>query len=147
MTRSLLAVLALLAALVGCGSDSDSDSPAASASESASQRSEDADAGVVAPEEAADLVQNGAMLIDVRNPDEFAAGHVEGATSIPLESGDFEAGVAALDPTEVYVVYCETGRRAGIAVEKMVELGFTDVQNAGGFEDVADVVGPVVTGD
>jgi phage shock protein E len=147
MTRSLLAVLALLAVLVGCGSDSDSGAPGESASGPASQPSEDADAGVVAPEDAADLVQNGATLIDVRKPDEFAAGHIEGATSIPLESGDFEAGVEDLDPTEVYVVYCETGRRAGVAVERMTELGFTDVSNAGGLEDVTDVVGPVVTGD
>jgi phage shock protein E len=81
----------------------------------------------------------------VRNPDEYAAGHIEGAQSIPLESGDFEAGVEDLILDDVYVVYCETGRRAEIAVERMMELGFTDVQNAGGIEDVADVVGPVVT--
>ncbi len=141
MIKSLLTALALLAALVGCGSESDSPS------ESASQRSADANAGVIVPEEAADLVTNGAMLIDVRNPDEYAAGHIEGAVSIPLESGDFEAGVAPLDPSEIYVVYCETGRRAEVAVERMIELGFTDVQNAGGIDDVADVVGPVVTGE
>lgn len=143
MIRSLLTALAMLAVLVGCGSDSSSDS----ASESASQRSADADAGVIAPEEANDLVQNGAVLVDVRNPDEYAAGHIDGAVSVPLESGDFDTAAGALDPAEAYVLYCETGRRAGVALERMTALGFADVVNAGGIDDLTDVVGPVVKGD
>lgn len=147
MIRSLVTTLALLAALVGCGSGSGSepDTPAGSASESASERSADAGAGVVAPEEAHDLVQNGAVLVDVRSPEEYAAGHIEGAQSVPLESGDFDAAVGRLDPDQAYVLYCETGNRAGVALERMTELGFTDVVNAGGIDDLADVVGPVVT--
>lgn len=145
MFRSLLAILALLAALVGCGSDSDSAAGSASESTSADAGA-DAEAGVIAPEEAHDLVQNGAVLVDVRSADEFAAGHIEGARSIPLESGDFDATVKALDPSEAYVLYCETGNRAGVALERMTGLGFSDVVNAGGIDDLADVVGPVVTG-
>ncbi|WP_457207963.1 rhodanese-like domain-containing protein [Nocardioides sp. P5_C9_2] len=145
MVRSVLTVLALIAALVGCGSDSDSSSDPAA--ESSSERSADADAGVIAPEEAHDLVENGAALVDVRNPDEYAAGHLEGAVSIPLESGDFDAAAGALDPDQIYVLYCETGRRAGVALERMTALGFADVVNAGGMDDLVDVVGPVVTGD
>jgi len=74
-----------------------------------------------------------------------AAGHVEGAESIPWESGDFDAAVEPLDRDAAYVLYCASGRRAGEALARMTELGFTDVHNAGGLEDVADVVGPVVT--
>ena len=136
--RSLLAVLALIAALMGCSSDSGSDS--------ASQGSADSSAGVVPAEEAHDLVENGAVLIDVRSADEYAAGHIEGAQSVPLESGDFDAGVEALDPDAVHVVYGDTDGSAEIALERMTELGITNVVDAGGLDDLADVVGPVVTG-
>lgn len=139
MTRAVLIVLALLAALAGCSSSDAEPSPVPGSSS-------DGSAAVVPGEEARDLVDAGAVLVDVRNPDEYAAGHVGGAVSIPLESGDFAAGVEPLDRDATYVVYCASGRRAGIAVDRMAELGFTDVHNAGGLEDVADVVGAVVTG-
>ena len=144
MTRTLVIVLALLAALAGCSSSDADPAPEPATSTASAATSEGA--AVVPGEEARDLVDAGAVLVDVRNADEYAAGHVEGAQSIPLESGDFDAGVEGRDRDATYVVYCASGRRAGIAVERMTQLGFTDVHNAGGLEDVADVVGPVVTG-
>ena len=140
MIRTLLTSLALLAVITGCASDSDPEPEAATTSESSA-----AGAEVVTPDEASALVDSGATLVDVRNPDEYAAGHVEGAESIPWESGDFDAAVEPLDRDATYVLYCASGRRAGEALARMTELGFTDVHNAGGLEDVADVVGPVVT--
>lgn len=106
----------------------------------------DYDAGedVVSPGVARDLVDTGASLIDVRSPEEFAEGHLRGATNVPVESDDFDAQVEPLDRDATYVVYCASGRRAGIAVERMAELGFTDLYNAGGLDDVAGVVAPVV---
>ena len=141
MIRTLLTALALLAVLTGCGSDSDPEPEPATTSESSTAAAE-----VMAPDEARALVDSGASLVDVRNPDEYAAGHVEGAQSIPWESGDFDAAVEPLDRDAAYVLYCASGRRAGEAIARMTELGFTDVHTAGGLEDVADVVGPVVTG-
>ncbi|KRF06471.1 hypothetical protein ASG88_20210 [Nocardioides sp. Soil777] len=140
MIRTLLTALALLAVLTGCAGDSDPE-PEPTTSESST-----AGAEVMTPDEARALVDSGASLVDVRNPDEYAAGHVEGAESIPWESGDFDAAVEPLDRDAAYVLYCASGRRAGEALARMTELGFTDVHNAGGLEDVADVVGPVVTG-
>ncbi|WP_107764819.1 rhodanese-like domain-containing protein [Nocardioides terrigena] len=142
MIRTLLTSLALLAVLTGCASDSDPEPEAATTSESST-----AGAEVMTADEASALVASGATLVDVRNPDEYAAGHVEGAESIPWESGDFDAAVEPLDRDATYVLYCASGRRAGEALARMTELGFTDVHNAGGLEDVADVVGPVVTDD
>lgn len=140
MIRTLLTALALLAVLTGCASDSDPEPGPATTSESSTAAAE-----VMAPDEARALVDSGASLVDVRNPDEYAAGHVEGAESIPWESGDFDDAVEPLDRDAAYVLYCASGRRAGEALARMTELGFTDVHNAGGLEDVADVVGPVVT--
>jgi phage shock protein E len=138
--RTFLTALALLAVLTGCASDSDPEPDPATSSVSST-----AGAEVMTPDEARALVDSGASLVDVRNPDEYAAGHVEGAESIPWESGDFDAAVEPLDRDAAYVLYCASGRRAGEALARMTELGFTDVHNAGGLEDVADVVGPVVT--
>lgn len=140
MIRSLLTALALLGALTACSS---TDDPALATSTAESSA---AAAEVMPAPEARALVDSGATLVDVRNPDEYAAGHVEGAESVPWETGDFDAAVEPLDRDATYVLYCASGRRAGEAVARMTELGFTDVHNAGGLEDVADVVGPVVTG-
>ncbi len=103
------------------------------------------DSEAVSPDLARDLVATGAALLDVRTPEEFAEGHLEGATNVPVESDDFDVAVEPLDRAATYVVYCTTGRRAGIAIERMEELGFTDLYNAGGLDDVAGVVAPVVT--
>ena len=102
-------------------------------------------ADIVSPDTSRDLVATGAALIDVRTPEEYADGHLEGASNIPVESDDFDAQVDPLDRAATYVIYCKTGRRAGIAIERMHDLGFTDLHNAGGIDDLADVVAPVVT--
>lgn len=99
---------------------------------------------VVSPGAARDLVETGARVIDVRTPEEFEEGRLEGAVNIPVESDDFDAQVEPLARDATYVVYCASGRRAGIAADRMEELGFTDVYNAGGLEDVAGVVAPLV---
>lgn len=146
-TRAILLTLAALVVLAGCSSDPDPEPGVAPTSSAPSAGESSAVESTVIPaEEARDLVDDGAVLIDVRNEDEFTAGHLQGAKLIPLESGDFDAGVEPLDREATYVVYCASGRRAAIAVARMTELGFADVHNAGGLDDVADIVGPVETG-
>lgn len=105
----------------------------------------DYDAGedIVSPGVARDLVETGAELIDVRTPEEFAEGHLQSATNIPVESDDFDAQVGPLDRGTTYVVYCVSGRRAAIAIERMQGLGFDDVYNAGGIDVLAGVVAPL----
>lgn len=73
------------------------------------------------------------VLVDVRTPEEFAAGHLEGAVNVPVESPDFPALVATLDPSLEYVVYCRSGRRSEIAAEYMVAEGLT-VTDLGAFD-------------
>lgn len=71
-------------------------------------------------------------IIDVRTPEEFASGHVPGARNIPLD--DLEAnlpGLAALKDQPV-VVYCRSGRRAGIALEKLTQEGFSQLKHLDG---------------
>lgn len=102
----------------------------------------------IAPEEGAALIESmGASLtiIDVRTPEEFAAGHIEGAININLEGGSFSTDIAALDPAASYLVYCQSGRRSGLAAETMVAAGFTEVHDVGGIADWVAAGFPIVT--
>jgi rhodanese-related sulfurtransferase len=72
------------------------------------------------------------QLIDVRTPAEVAAGAISGAINIDYLSGDFEAKISKLDRNKPYVVYCAKGSRSAQAVEKMVTLGFTNLDDLDG---------------
>ncbi len=85
-------------------------------------------------------------VIDVRTPEEFAAGHLEGAVNLDLEGGQFSALIEDLPKNEAYLVYCHTGRRSAIAADTMVEAGFTNVRDMGGIADWEAAGLPVVTG-
>ena len=74
----------------------------------------------------------GVTVIDVRTPDEFAAGHIEGAINIDVEGDSFYDGIDALDKTKTYAVYCHSGRRSGIAASEMADAGFTSIYNLDG---------------
>jgi len=74
----------------------------------------------------------GVTVIDVRTPDEFAAGHIENAINIDVEGGNFDAGIADLDKAKTYAVYCHSGRRSGIAANTMAAAGFTNVYDLDG---------------
>lgn len=76
-----------------------------------------------------------AVILDVRTPAEFAAGHLPDAININVESADFDTRVAGLDESAETLVYCQTGNRSGVATDKMADLGFTDMSDLqGGIE-------------
>lgn len=81
-----------------------------------------ADAAEVFENQPADLV-----VLDVRTPDEFNAGHLEGATMIDFYEADFAAQIAELDRDVPYLLYCRSGNRSGSAADLMQDLGFTNV--------------------
>ena len=80
-------------------------------------------------------------VIDVRTAAEYASGHLKGAINIDVEANDFTSKVTKLDPNGTYVVYCHSGRRAGIAADQMGSLGFKNVSNIGGIADAAVATG------
>ena len=86
-------------------------------------------------------------VLDVRTPSEFAAGHLQGALNIDVEGPDFNTAIQALAKDGNYVVYCHSGRRAGLAIDQMHEIGFNGtLTNAGGIDAAANATGlPVVT--
>ena len=99
MIRRALTALALLVVLTGCASGPDPQPATPSAVEPWTVGAE-----VMPAPKARALVDSGATLVDVRNPDEYAAGHVEGAESVPWESGDFDAAIEPLDRDATYVL-------------------------------------------
>lgn len=76
-------------------------------------------------------------IIDVRTPEEFAAGHVEGAVNIDIHSPDFASQIQQLDPQGNYAVYCRSGNRSTQAVQFMADNGFANVTNLGALEQAA----------
>jgi rhodanese-related sulfurtransferase len=82
--------------------------------------------GLVSGAQAAALVGRGATLVDVRTPEEFAAGHARGAINVPFDQIAARAGELG-DRTRPIVLYCRTGRRSGIAAGELQRLGFTAV--------------------
>ncbi|MBL7997105.1 MAG: thioredoxin [Candidatus Kapabacteria bacterium] len=68
-----------------------------------------------------------AVVLDVRTPDEFQRGFLQGAMNIDYNSDGFEAGVSALDKSKPYFVYCLSGGRSSSAASYMRKNGFTNV--------------------
>ncbi|MGE3274989.1 MAG: rhodanese-like domain-containing protein [Vicinamibacterales bacterium] len=84
----------------------------------------------VAPAEAARLVRDGAVLVDVRSPAEWAEGHIPAARHIPL--GALPERMAELPRDAQVVVQCQAGARSAIGASLLERAGFTDVLNLTG---------------
>jgi phage shock protein E len=80
------------------------------------------------------LIDAGALVIDVRSPGEFSGGHVDGALNIVHT--DTEALAAAIGPDQdrSVVLYCASGRRSGLAIADLEELGYEALYNATGYD-------------
>ena len=95
----------------------------------------------VSPQEAAELIEDsgngsGFTILDVRTPEEYAAGHIEGAVNLDFYAADFRDGLERLDKSAAYFVYCRSGKRSEQATQMMEELGFSEVYNlSGGMND------------
>jgi phage shock protein E len=74
----------------------------------------------------------GVTVLDVRTPGEFAAGHLPGAVNIDSSAPDFADAVSELPKDSTYLVYCQTANRSGVATDRMLDLGFTDVYDLQG---------------
>jgi len=84
-------------------------------------------------------------IIDVRTPEEFAAGHLDGAVNIDWQGATFFDEIAQFDPSGAYIVYCKSGNRAGQALDALTDMGYTNLRNAGGVDDAAALTGlPIV---
>lgn len=81
------------------------------------------------------------VIIDVRTPEEFATGHLDGAINIDVNSPDFREQVMALDTNGEYFIYCRSGNRSGEAIKQMNQMGFTDMTNGGSVAQASSATG------
>ena len=90
---------------------------------------------LVTPEEAAATIADppaDLVILDVRTPEEFAEGHIEGTIMVDFCGEDFDAQLAALDPDVPYVLYCRSGNRSGQTTAKMEAIEFESVDDIDG---------------
>ncbi len=86
------------------------------------------------------------VILDVRTPEEFDAGHLDGAIMLDFYEPDFADRLAELDPDVPYLLYCRSGNRSGQTAEILRDLGFSDVADVdGGVVAWADAGLPLTT--
>ena len=73
----------------------------------------------------------GAVLLDVRIPQEYREGHIPGSQNVPLQQLDKVEEVTENKDTVLYV-YCRSGARSRQAVSLLKHMGYTNVHNIGG---------------
>lgn len=89
-------------------------------------------------------IASGAQLLDVRTPEEYAAGHIEGATNFSLQ--DIQAGKRPSgSKSQAIYVYCHSGNRAGQAAAILQNAGYSNVIDLGAIAHVESIGGKVVT--
>jgi rhodanese-related sulfurtransferase len=92
-----------------------------------------AQVGMVAPKEAADELGIGAVFVDVREPEEWQHGHIDGSVPAPRGLLEFFADPdsprhkQALDPSRRMIVVCASGARASLAALTLKTMGYQDV--------------------
>ena len=136
-TQSRLALMAIAGviglSLSACSSDSASDKVASTTQvvNAAPSESETTEA---------------ATIIDVRSPEEFATGHLEGAINMNVEDSTFATQIANLDSSKKYIVYCRSGNRSAIATALMNDAGISQITDLGSLENAAAATGiPIIT--
>ena len=100
----------------------------------------------VAPDEAAQWVARGALLLDVREPDEYRTARVKGAVNVPRGMLEFRIAdvLAGKSSDTPLCVYCKTGGRAALAVQTLQVMGYTQIISiAGGIDGLANSPLPI----
>ena len=102
------------------------------------------------PEEALEMQNNGALIIDTRESNELAmTGKIKGAVHIPRGLIEFQNketnpnGVDGFTKDKKIILYCAAGARAALAGKALKDLGFSSVYNLGGFPDWINLGLPV----
>ena len=88
---------------------------------------------LISPEEMKEITQiEGVQLIDVRTPEEYDEGYIEGFQNLDYYSDSFMQDIEKLDKSKPIVVYCKSGNRSGKCAQKMFEAGFAKVYDLDG---------------
>ena len=121
---SCLLTVLLLVGLTGCGSEK--------------ERDDTASYQQITAEEAKSMMeeQPDAVILDVREQDEYDAGHIPGAVLLPVGTIDEETAASVIPEKDtVVLVYCRSGNRSKTASQALVDLGYTQIYEFGGIKD------------
>ena len=140
--KKVLCIISVLLCilLTACGNDSSigiiggADGPT---SIIVSEKGEKAMYEQITAEEAKKIMNSGEehIILDTREQDEFAEGHIPGAILIPYTEIENEAEAMLPDKDKLILVYCRSGRRSKIAAESLSKLGYTNIKEFGGIID------------
>ena len=86
----------------------------------------------ISPKEAREKIQAGAVIVDVRSPDEYEQGHLPGAVLLPLPTLQQQPDGQLPDKQAVLLVYCRSGVRSKEAAQRLAAFGYTQVYDLGG---------------
>lgn len=84
------------------------------------------------------LIKDGAFLVDVRTPSEFAEQHAKGSVNIPLDK--LAQSLGKFKDKKHIIVFCRSGMRSGQAKTILNQNGFSNVTNAGPWQNVGNIV-------
>ena len=76
------------------------------------------------------------IWIDVRTPEEFKEGHLKDAVNIPVDQIGARIGSVSPDKSASVNLYCRSGRRSEAALQELKKMGYTNVTNHGGYQDL-----------
>lgn len=75
------------------------------------------------------MEEGGYELLDLRTPEEFDNGHIEGAKNIDFKHPDFNSMLEELEKDKKYLLYCRTGNKSGQTLDLMKEREFEEAYN------------------
>lgn len=75
------------------------------------------------------ITEGNGQLVDIRTPNEFKAGHIEGAVIVDFYSSDYRANLDKLDKSKPIYIYCRSGSRSGKSIGLLKQLGFKEIVN------------------
>lgn len=76
------------------------------------------------------------IWIDVRTPEEFRTGHLQGAINIPVQNIRAAITAASPDKNAPLHLYCRSGRRVELALQELKAMGYTNITNHGGYQEL-----------
>ena len=98
--------------------------------------------GEIAPADVREQLRHGALVIDVRGPDEFNSGHLPSALNLPLDEFDTALPARLPDKNQVLLLHCQSGMRSAMAMSKAKALGYPNAFNLGSYSRAQQIVGP-----
>ncbi|MFP5276808.1 MAG: rhodanese-like domain-containing protein [Acidobacteriota bacterium] len=96
--------------------------------------------GQISAKAAREHLKNGAVVIDVRSPGEFAGGHLPQALNMPVDQVETLVPRRVKDRSQVLLLHCQSGMRSGVAKKKLQALGYRNAFNLGSYGRAARIV-------